>query len=30
MRFLASRLKWSRWVEVTLVDNEVVETRVRV
>jgi len=25
----ASRLKWSRWVEATLVDNEVVDTLVR-
>jgi transposase len=29
MHFFASRLKWSRWVEVTPVDNEVVETLVR-
>jgi transposase len=29
VHFFASRLKWSRWVEVTLVDNEVVETLVR-
>jgi len=29
VRFFASRLKWSRWVEVSLVDNEVVETLVR-
>jgi transposase len=29
VRFFASRLKWSRWVAVTLVDNEVVETLVR-
>jgi hypothetical protein len=26
VHFFGSRLKWSRWVEVTLVDNEVVET----
>jgi transposase InsO family protein len=29
VHFFASRLKWSRWVEVTLVENEVVETLVR-
>jgi len=29
VHFFASRLKWSRWVVVTLVDNEVVETLVR-
>ena len=29
VHFFASRLKWSRWVEVSLVDNEVVETLVR-
>jgi len=29
VHFFASRLKWSRWVEVTLVDNEVVETLMR-
>jgi transposase len=29
LHFFASRLKWSRWVEVTLVDNEVVETLIR-
>ncbi len=29
VRFFASRLKWSRWVEVSLVDNEVAETLVR-
>jgi transposase len=29
VRFFASRLKWSRWVEVSPVDNEVVETLVR-
>jgi transposase len=29
VHFFASRLKWSRWAEVTLVDNEVVETLVR-
>jgi len=29
VHFFASRLKWSRWVEVTLVDNQVVETLVR-
>jgi transposase len=29
VHFFASRLKWSRWVEVSLVGNEVVETLVR-
>jgi len=29
VHFFASRLKWSRWVMVTLVENEVVETLVR-
>jgi transposase len=29
VHFFASRLKWSRWVEVTLVDNECTETLVR-
>jgi hypothetical protein len=29
VHFFASRLKWSRWVEVTLVENEGVETLVR-
>jgi len=29
VHFFASRLKWSRWVEVTPVDNEAVETLVR-
>jgi transposase len=29
VHFFASRLKWSRWVGVTLVDSEVVETLVR-
>ena len=29
VHFFASRLKWSRWVEVSLVENEVVETLVR-
>jgi hypothetical protein len=29
VHFFASRLKWSRWVEVTLVPNEVAETLIR-
>ena len=29
IHFFASRLKWSRWVEVSLVENEQVETLVR-
>jgi len=29
VRFFASRLKWSRWVQVSLVDNEQAETLVR-
>ena len=29
IHFFASRLKWSRWVEVTLVHNEVAETLIR-
>jgi len=29
VHFFASRLKWSRWVEVTLVHNEVAETLIR-
>ena len=29
VRFFASRLKWSRWVQVTLVPNQQVETLVR-
>ena len=29
IHFFASRLKWSRWVEVTLVQNEVAETLIR-
>lgn len=29
VRFFASRLKWSRWTEVSLVDNEQAETLVR-
>jgi len=29
VHFFASRLKWSRWVEVTLVDDECTETLVR-
>jgi transposase len=29
VHFFASRLKWSRWVEVTLVSNEVAETLIR-
>jgi transposase len=29
VHFFASRLKWSRWAEVSLVENEVVETLVR-
>jgi len=29
VRFFASRLKWSRWVQVTVVDNEQTETLVR-
>jgi transposase len=29
IRFFASRLKYSRWIAVTLVDNEVVETLIR-
>lgn len=29
VRFFASRLKWSRWVEVSIVDNEQTETLVR-
>jgi transposase len=29
IHFFASRLKWSRWVEVTLVPNEVAETLIR-
>ena len=29
LHFFASRLKWSRWVEVTLVQNETAETLIR-
>jgi transposase len=29
VHFFASRLKWSRWVEVSLIDNQGVETLVR-
>ena len=29
VRFFASRLKWSRWVAVSLVENEVAETLIR-
>ena len=29
VKFFASRLKWSRWAEVTLVDNERAETLIR-
>lgn len=29
IHFFASRLKWSRWIEVTLVPNEIAETLIR-